>query len=57
MYKSEIVRSVPGLSIDDFRKWMKIPKHKQALLELGVKPTTHKIPPKAVQYIFENYIK
>lgn len=57
MYKSEIVQSVPGLSMSDFRKWMKIPKHKQALLELGVKSTTHKIPPKAVQYIFENYIK
>lgn len=55
MYKSEIVRNFPGMTEHDFRKWLQIPKHRQALLNMGVRPTAHKLPVKAVQYIIDNY--
>ena len=54
MYKNELIRAA-GASEKDFRKWLNIPQHKKALAALGVKPTAHKLPPKAVQYIVEHY--
>jgi len=54
MYKNELVRAA-GVSAKDFRKWLAIPKHQDALRKLGVSPTAHKLPPIAVQYIIDNY--
>lgn len=55
LYKKEIIQLCPGLSENDFREWLKIPQHKEALLEMGVKPSAHKLPPRAVQYVIEHY--
>ena len=55
LYKKEILQLCPGLSENDFRKWINIPEHKEALLNMGVKPTAHKLPPKAVKYVIEHY--
>ena len=55
LYKEEIIQLFPGMTEHDFRKWLNIPMHKQALAELGVKPTSHKLNLKAVQYVFDHY--
>ena len=54
MYKSELQRA-SGASVDDFKKFLRDPVHRAALAALGNKPTCHKLNPKGVQYVVENY--
>ena len=54
MYKSELQRA-SGASVDDFKKFLRDPVHRAELAALGNKPTCHKLNPKGVQYVVENY--
>lgn len=54
MYKYEL-QQASGASVDDFKKFLQDPVHRKALEAMGVKKTAHKLPPKAVAYIVENY--
>lgn len=54
MYKYEIAQ-MAGCSRRSLMNWLNKPEHKKALLEMGVKPTAHMLPPKAVEYIIQEY--
>lgn len=54
MYKSELQRA-SGASVDDFKKFLRDPLHRKELERLGNKPTAHKLNPKGVEYVVENY--
>ncbi len=54
MYKYELA-NMAGCSVKTLRRWMKQPKHRQFLESIGVRPTDHQLPPRAVQYIMDEY--
>ena len=54
MYKYEL-QLASGASEKDFQKFIQDPVHRQKLLELGNKPTAHKLNPKGVEYVVDNY--
>ena len=52
MYKSELAR-LAGVSDSTFYRYLKSRRNK--LLQMGISPMAHKLPPKAVKYICEDY--
>ena len=51
-YKFELANAA-GVSRTTFWRWMK--ENEEHLLQLGVKPTTKLLPPKAVEWICREY--
>ena len=51
-YKYELADAA-GVSRTTFWRWMK--ENEEPLLQLGVKPTTKLLPPKAVEWICREY--
>lgn len=52
MYKSELAR-MAGVSDRTFSRYLST--RRQVLLEMGVSPHTHLLPPHAVKYISDDY--
>ena len=54
MYKYEVADLI-GTTSRSLRRWLSHPKHKQAMLEMGVKDTAHQLPPIAINYIIDKF--
>ena len=55
MYKYELADAA-GVSPKTFSRWLKHPRHAQALRDLNVPPRTRLLPPGAVRYICETFV-
>ena len=54
MYKYEVADLI-GTTPRSLRRWMSKPERKMAMHSLGVEDTAHQLPPKAINYIIQEF--